>query len=398
MALRAGAAPKGAPNRLGAARRWLVCLLMARFSFRALSIRHKLLALGLLPLLLALPLLAVVLIVWGDSALDALLITKIRSDLAVAHGYFERVQAEVGASTLAVAQSHTVVDALQRDDRATQARLLTRAKQQHALEFLELLPPDASAIAANDAASGEGLARVVLLEGAQFERIAPDLAGRVPVKLVPTRNAAPTERTSEDRAMVMLAQAPVRALDGRPLGLLRGGVLLNRNLALIDHINEIVYPQGSLPFGSQGTATLFLDDVRVSTNVRLFSHDNERAIGTRVSQAVRDAALGRGETWLGRAFVVNDWYVSAYAPLSNAAGRRIGMLYVGFLESPFQQREVGRAVRHERRHAGADGGGDGARAGVGAPHLRADRTHDAHHADGRGRRHDGACAGGRQHR
>jgi len=77
--------------------------------------------------------------------------------------------------------------------------------------------------------------------------------------------------------------------------------------------------------------------VRISTNVRLFSHDNERAIGTRVSQSVRDAALGRGDTWLGRAFVVNDWYVSAYEPLTNASGRRIGMLYVGFLESPFQR-------------------------------------------------------------
>jgi signal transduction histidine kinase len=305
--------------------------------FGALSIRHKLLALGLLPLLLALPLLTLILIVWGDAALDALLIAKIRSDLAVAHGYFDRVQAEVGASTLAVAQSNALIELLRQDDRAALARLLARAKQQHALEFLELLPPDASAIAANDAASGEGLARVVLLEGTQFERIAPDLAGRVPVKLVPTRNAAPTARTNEDRAMVMLATAPVRASDGRPLGLLRGGVLLNRNLAFIDHINEIVYPKGALPFGSQGTATLFLDDVRISTNVRLFGGDGERAIGTRVSQAVREAALGRGETWLGRAFVVNDWYVSAYQPLTNAAGRRIGMLYVGFLESPFQR-------------------------------------------------------------
>ncbi|HEY6513024.1 MAG TPA: cache domain-containing protein [Burkholderiaceae bacterium] len=309
--------------------------------FGALSIRHKLLALGLLPLLLALPLLAVILVVWGDTALDALLITKVRSDLAVARGYFDRVQAEVGASTLAVAQSHALVDAVQRDDRAALARLLARARQQHALEFLELLPPDALAASAVQQAGGEGLARVVLLESAQFERIAPELAGRVPVKLVATRNAAPTERTSEDRAMSMMALAPLQALDGRPLGLLRGGVLLNRNLAFIDHINEIVYPQGALPFGSQGTATLFLDDVRISTNVRLFGSDGERAIGTRVSQAVRDAVLGRGDTWLGRAFVVNDWYVSAYQPLTNPAGRRIGMLYVGFLDSPFQQVKLG---------------------------------------------------------
>jgi signal transduction histidine kinase len=309
--------------------------------FGSLSIRHKLLALGLLPLMLALPLLAVILVVWGNSALDALLITKIRSDLGVARGYFDRVQAEVGASTLAVAQSHALADAIGRDDKSTLARLLARAKQQHALEFLELLPPDAAAVAATDHLATEGLARVELLEGTQFERIAPELSARVPVKLLPTRNAAPSDQTSEDRAMVMLALAPVRALDGRALGVLRGGVLLNRNLAFIDHINEIVYPQGALPYGSQGTATLFLDDVRISTNVRLFGGDGERAIGTRVSHVVRDAVLGRGETWLDRAFVVNDWYISAYQPLINASGRRVGMLYVGFLDSPFQRVKVG---------------------------------------------------------
>lgn len=309
--------------------------------FGALSIRHKLLALGLLPLALALPLLAVVLVVWGNEALDALLITKIRSDLAVARGYFDRVQAEVGASTLAVAQSHALTDAIARDDRAAQAQLLARAKQQHALEFLELLPPDAAAISATDQPGNDGLARVELLEGTQFERVAPELGGRVPIKLLPTRNAAPSDRETEDRAMVMLALAPVRALDGRPLALLRGGVLLNRNLTFIDHINEIVYPKGALPFGSQGTATLFLDDVRITTNVRLFGSDGERAIGTRVSQAVREAVLGRGETWLDRAFVVNDWYVSAYQPLTNPSGRRVGMLYVGYLESPFQRVKVG---------------------------------------------------------
>jgi C4-dicarboxylate-specific signal transduction histidine kinase len=139
--------------------------------------------------------------------------------------------------------------------------------------------------------------------------------------------------------MVVLASAPLRDDEGRPVGTVSGGVLLNRNLAFIDHINAIVYPAGSLPFGSRGTATLFLDDVRISTNVRLFADgddsDGSRAIGTRVSQRVRDLVLGTGETWLGRAFVVNDWYVSGYQPLADGAGKRVGMLYVGFLERPF---------------------------------------------------------------
>jgi signal transduction histidine kinase len=88
-----------------------------------------------------------------------------------------------------------------------------------------------------------------------------------------------------------------------------------------------------LPEGSQGTATLFLDDVRVTTNVRLF--EGRRALGTRVSSAVRSAVLDHGRTWLDSAFVVNDWYISAYEPIIDSYGKRAGMLYVGFLEAPF---------------------------------------------------------------
>jgi signal transduction histidine kinase len=311
--------------------------------FRALSIRHKLLVLGIGPLLLALPLLALVLVVWGDSALDAMLVAKVRSDLAVARGYFERVEAEVGASTLAVAGSLAIYDAVARNDDEAMKQLLARAKQQHALEFLQFRPgpppPSAERMASN---GNESLASVELLEPPQLAALAPDLDGRIGIDLVKTLNAAPTERQREERAMVMIASAPVLSPGGRVLGHLRGGVLLNRNLAFIDHINEIVYPRGALPFGSLGTATLFLDDVRITTNVRIFGAEGgDRAIGTRVSQVVRDAVLGQGDTWLGRAFVVNDWYVSGYLPLADGAGKRVGMLYVGFLEKPFQAIKLG---------------------------------------------------------
>ncbi|MGC7532768.1 cache domain-containing protein, partial [Pandoraea pneumonica] len=77
--------------------------------------------------------------------------------------------------------------------------------------------------------------------------------------------------------------------------------LLNRNLRFIDTINALVYHDTSVPRGSHGTASLFLGDVRISTNVRLF--EGHRAIGTRVSSAVRSAVLGEGRTWLDSAFV-----------------------------------------------------------------------------------------------
>ena len=296
--------------------------------FARLPIRGKLLALALLPLLGVLPLLGAGLLWWGDSALDALLRTKVRADLAVAHGYFERVLAEVGGGVGAVAESRALARTLAQP--AELEVLLLRLERRERLDFLRVLPPDVTL------ADSTG---VEVLAPDQQDLLSPALRARVAVPLLATRSAAPTERAVEDRAMVLLATRAVRDDSGQLVAHVQGGVLLNRNLPFIDHINQIVYPAGSLPladWGSKGTATLFLDDVRISTNVRLFgSVAQERAIGTRVSQSVRNAVLGSGQTWLDRAFVVQDWYVSAYQPLSDSQGRRVGMLYVGVLERPF---------------------------------------------------------------
>lgn len=318
--------------------------------FKASSIRSKLLMIALVPTLAALPVLGALLIWWGTVALDQVLTSKVRSDLAVARGYFERVLGEVGSGTQAVAASHALQRSLADADGSRIGALLRDARQRHQFDFVNLLDPEdrvthsADGIARDDrrmpqlAVDATGAqASVAVLAPQIAAQVLPTLRERVPVSLLPTRNAAPTHLHNEDRALVLIARAPIRTPEGKLLGHLQGGVLLNRNLKFIDHINEIVYPPGSLPLGSHGTATLFLGDVRVSTNVRLFGPEREeRAIGTRVSQAVRDAVLGRGETRLDRAFVVDDWYVSGYEPLVDGTGARIGMLYVGFLEKPFR--------------------------------------------------------------
>ena len=76
------------------------------------SIRTRLLALALVPLLGVLPLLGLILLLWGNQAIDLLLSGRVRADLAVAQGYFDRVQAEVGSGTQAVASSHQLVRTL----------------------------------------------------------------------------------------------------------------------------------------------------------------------------------------------------------------------------------------------------------------------------------------------
>ncbi|KRC00515.1 histidine kinase [Hydrogenophaga sp. Root209] len=325
------------------------------------SVRNKLLAMALLPLLVAFPMLVIALALWGNVAYDRLLITKVRSDLAVAHGYFEQVLGEVGSGTLGVAGSQSLYAALRQapTDKYGLSEQLALARERLGLDFLLLydakgkplaravptglssadatapIPPMPAGLAASLLPGRTNTqARLLLLEPEALDALAPHLSPRLRIPLVATRNAAPDTREVERRAMVMLSTHPVLDARGQTIAVLAGGLLLNQNLDFIDHINRIVYPEGALPFGSQGTATLFMDDVRITTNVRLFQ--DQRAIGTRVSQAVRDAVLGRGNTWLDRAFVVNDWYVSAYEPLQDATGARIGMLYVGFTEAPFR--------------------------------------------------------------
>ena len=84
----------------------------------------------------------------------------------------------------------------------------------------------------------------------------------------------PSLRSSEDRGLVVHSATAVKTAPRS--GVLVGGTLLNRNLNFIDTINALVYrTHGS---GRQGTTTLFLEDVRISTNVRLF--EDVRALGT----------------------------------------------------------------------------------------------------------------------
>lgn len=134
----------------------------------------------------------------------------------------------------------------------------------------------------------------------------------------------------------MIIRTLQRVVDsqGRPIALLEAGILLNRNFDFVDRIRDLVYGPGSLLPGSRGTVTLFIDDVRISTNVP--SMDDTRALGTRVSREVFETVLQHGEPWVDRAFVVNDWYISAYQPVLDVRGERVGMLYAGFLEAPLR--------------------------------------------------------------
>lgn len=329
----AGIASRGAPAGIGGR-----------------SVRFRLLAIALLPTLVILPLLLGVTIVRWNAKFDATLISKVNGDLTIAHQYLARILENTGEKVQALGASARFRDVVagRAGDPDAMDLLLEHSRTALGFDFLFVIDAERKIRASArehavtaprtdwpivaSALAGASSTAIDIFANEELAHVAPELAERARIDLVPTPNAVPTDRTQETRGMVVHSASPVTLAGGRSAALV-GGILLNQNLVFIDTINDLVYREASLPEGSQGTATLFLDDVRISTNVRLF--EGRRALGTRVSAAVRSTVLDKGRTWLDSAFVVNDWYISAYEPIVDSFGKRAGMLYVGFLEAPF---------------------------------------------------------------
>jgi len=160
----------------------------------------------------------------------------------------------------------------------------------------------------------------------------PELADRARIGLLPTPRAAPRAEEEETSGMALAVAAPVFEKN-ELIGVIYGGILLNRSINIVDTVRDTVFKKEIYKGRSIGTATIFFNDLRISTNV--MTQNGKRAIGTRVSKEVKEHVLNKGERWTDRAFVVNDWYITAYEPIEDIFGKRVGMLYVGILEDKY---------------------------------------------------------------
>jgi two-component system NtrC family sensor kinase len=160
----------------------------------------------------------------------------------------------------------------------------------------------------------------------------PDLAQRSRIRLLPTEKAHPRTDREITSGMVLAAAVPIFE-SGKFLGVLYGGVLLNQSQEIVDRVRDTVFEHEIYKGRSVGTSTIFLNDIRISTNV--LNTDGSRAVGTMASEEVARHVLTGGGKWTNRAFVVNDWYISCYEPIQDIFGQRIGMLYAGVLEAKY---------------------------------------------------------------
>jgi len=175
--------------------------------------------------------------------------------------------------------------------------------------------------------------RIKLISEDELQSFGTEFAGKQAIGISPTPMARPTEREVLTEVMAKEYAIPLLDEAGKVEAVMYGGRVINRDFTFVDRIREMVFGKELYDSKPVGTVTVFQDDVRVSTNV--LDEAGQRAVGTRVSAQVYEKVVEEGQIWHDRAFVVTDWYKTAYEPIRDVDGNVIGILYVGTLEQPF---------------------------------------------------------------
>jgi len=176
--------------------------------------------------------------------------------------------------------------------------------------------------------TGKQISGTSILSHEIISREGKEIAEKVLVKIIPTEKGRKPEKEYEERALVLNTATPV-LVNNKVIGVLYGATIKNNNFEIVDRIQTLFFRKGGrLQKNKQiGTVTIFLEDIRISTNV--ISSEGERTVGTLVSEEVYDRVFKNGEMWIDRAFVVDKWYIAGYTPLADTTGKTVGILYVG---------------------------------------------------------------------
>ncbi|MBZ5637117.1 MAG: cache domain-containing protein [Acidobacteriia bacterium] len=176
------------------------------------------------------------------------------------------------------------------------------------------------------ALAGETVSGTLVLDARALELEGNGLSRQALLPIVRVPRSRPVSDESVDRGPVLFAAAPVR-IGSRIVGAAYGGVLISRNTEVVNQVKLAVFGNETFDGRPVGAVSIFLGDVRVSTT--------ETSLGSQVSSDVAAKVLDSGVPWFGPAFVVKEWFITAYEPLRDPRGRIVGMLGVGVREDPY---------------------------------------------------------------
>ena len=302
----------------------------AKWSFRFKTmVRYRLLFLTSAPIILTLCALIAITLYWSVHYTWQGALIDVDERLDVADNSIHLIQNQQAYNVRAFSESYRFRNKLQSNlDEEDLIQWVSDNKSRYELDFLRWH----SAHSVQDTSQLLELTRkqsfFSVLTRSQLNQLDRTLAKKAEVPLL-------TGSEVETRGLVSRTVIAIYDGDNRVIGFLDGGILLNNSTQLVDQISNLIYPRREGFSRRIGTVTVFLDDLRVSTNVPLNSDASEgRAIGTRVSHEVHSKVLNQGEEWLDRAYVYDAWYITAYQPIRDHHEQVIGMLYTGYLIWP----------------------------------------------------------------
>lgn len=247
---------------------------------------------------------------------------RVEKDLKVARSVYQSEIERIGESLRIIA--------LQKD--------ITSLSLQTGLDYIGVVFPEdietsPSEIVRRAFAEVKPLGGTRIVSPAELENMPQGVRDRTRIEIKFTQRARPTDLKVLNTAMVKEFALPILDAQGGVRRVLYGGRVINQDYSFVDRIRGLVFSNEMYNGKPLGTVTIFQGDVRVATNV--LNENGKRAVGTRVSEEVYEQVVEKGKTWHDRAFVVTDWYKTAYEPIRSLDGEVIGILYVGILEAPF---------------------------------------------------------------
>ncbi|MBO1392908.1 sensor histidine kinase [Vibrio cholerae] len=294
------------------------------------TVRYRLWILTSAPIFLTLLALIAITIYWSLHYTWNSALIDVSERLGVAQNSVTLLQQKQANHVRAFAESYDFRKRLQEAETlSTLPRWVQNQKNRYGLDFLSFERVDSleQKFRYLDLTKRESFFDV--LSADELEKLDPDLAKQAQIPILNSQQI-------ETRGLVSRTVIPVRNNFGDIIGFLDGGLLLNNSTTLVDQIRDLIYPSHQDQLRPTGTLTLFLDDLRVSTNVPLDSNIHAgRAIGTRVSSEVFNQVLKGGQQWVNLAYVYDAWYITAYEPIRDQYHNEIGMLYTGYLMWPF---------------------------------------------------------------
>ncbi|WP_367989111.1 cache domain-containing protein [Vibrio sp. NTOU-M3] len=310
------------PTEKGLIRKW-------RYRFKTM-VRYRLLFLTSAPIFLTLLALIGITIYWSVHYTWQSALIDVSERLGVANNSIELLQQKQANHVQAFSQSYDFRVRVKSDKIDPEfIAWVSEQKHHYKLDFLKFHRVDTieEKFRFMDLTHKESFFDV--LDPNDLNRLDAELAKKAQIPILNSNRV-------EGRGLISRTVIPVRNDEHELIGFLDGGLLLNNSTVLVDQIRDLIYPSTQDSLRPIGTLTLFLDDLRVSTNVPLDSEGRlGRAIGTRVSSEVNRAVLGEGKEWVNRAYVYDAWYITAYQPIRDQYDNVIGMLYTGYLMWPF---------------------------------------------------------------